>query len=91
MTQFECSENGVARLNSTVPDTITTWVAEAFALSADNGLGLSSLVELTVSKPFFASLELPFSVNFGETVTVVPLVFYFGRRRTVSVCGIGQN
>ena len=81
----------MARLNSTVPDTITTWVAEAFALSADNGLGLSSLVELTVSKPFFASLELPFSVNFGETVTVVPLVLYFGRRRRVSVCRTGQN
>jgi len=76
-------DNGVARLNSTVPDTITTWVAEAFSLSEDSGLGLSRLLELTVSKPFFASLELPFSVNFGETITITPLVFYFGRRRIV--------
>ena len=75
----------MARLNSTVPDTITTWVAEAFSLSEDSGLGLSRLLELTVSKPFFASLELPFSVNFGETITITPLVFYFGRRRIVRV------
>jgi len=43
-------------------------------------------VELTASKPFFVSLELPFSVNFGEIATVTPLVFYFGSRGRVNVC-----
>ena len=48
-------------------------------------------MELTASKPFFVSLELPFSVNFGETVTVTPLVFYFGSRSRVNVCVVILN
>ena len=73
-------------MDSIVPDTITSWVAEAFALSRETGLGISPKRELVVSKPFFVSLELPFSINFGETVTIIPLVFNFdSRRRTITV------
>ena len=73
--------------NSVVPDTITSWVAEGVALSHGEGLGVSPPSELTVLKPFFVSLDLPFSINFGETVTIIPLVFYFGRGRNVQVSG----
>lgn len=75
------SASGLTTTDSTVPDTITTWVGEAFALSRQTGLGISPQAQLTVIKPFFVSLELPFSVNFGEAVTVTPLVFYFGTGR----------
>ena len=61
-----------------VPDTITTWNAEAFAINNDRGLGISPLAELTVKKDLFVSLELPYSIIFKETVTVTPIVFYFG-------------
>lgn len=70
---------------SEVPDTITTWNAEAFAINQDRGLGISPLVELTVKKELFVSLELPYSIIFKETVTVTPVVFYFGSEKNVIV------
>jgi len=71
-------------IESVVPDTITSWVAEAFAFSATNGLGIAAQTSLTVAKPFFVSLELPFSINYEEEVTIVPLVFNFlSKRKTV--------
>ena len=69
------SDEGVVSLTERVPDTITTWVAEAVALSGKTGLGLSGPTKLTVFKPFFVSLEMPFSINFREIVTIKPLVF----------------
>ena len=82
---YSCSKDGKAQLNSTVPDTITTWNAEAVALNRATGLGISELSQITVSKDFFVSLELPYSINFGETVTIVPLVFYYGTKDSISV------
>ena len=72
-------------IDSIVPDTITSWVAEAFAFSATNGLGIAAQSSLTVAKPFFVSLELPFSVNYEEEVTIIPLVFNLLSNR-VTVC-----
>ena len=72
-------------IESIVPDTITSWVAEAFAFSATNGLGIAAQSSLTVAKPFFVSLELPFSVNYEEEVTIIPLVFNLLSNR-VMVC-----
>jgi len=72
-----CSSTGMMNIESVVPDTITSWVAEAFAFSATNGLGIAAQTSLTVAKPFFVSLELPFSINYEEEVTITPLVFNF--------------
>ena len=85
------SKIGRARIDSEAPDTITTWNAEAIALSKTTGLGISSrLAQLTVAKSFFASLELPFSINFGETVTLTPLLFFFSTDRSnITVCSYG--
>ena len=74
--------------NSTVPDTITTWNAEAIAINQANGLGISPLTQLVVKKELFVSLELPYSIIFGEIVTVTPLVLYFGRERNALVSTI---
>ena len=76
----------MTELTSKVPDTITTWNAEAFAISNQTGLGISPLVQLTVKKDMFVSLELPYSVIFGEAVTITPLVFYFGDKKEIVVC-----
>ena len=83
-----CSRSGFVNLNTEVPDTLTTWYSEAYGLHSTTGLGVALRSQLTVVKPFFVSLELPFSVNFGEAVTITPLVFYLDRRlpkTTVSI------
>ena len=76
---FFSSITGRASLDTIVPDTITTWTAEAVALSSDKGLGVSPEASLTVKKALFASLELPYSLNWGETLKITPLVFNLQR------------
>ena len=71
------SNDGIGRVDTTAPDTITTWHGEAVAMSRNMGIGFSELKKLTVYKPFFVSLELPYSVNFGEKVVIKPVVFNF--------------
>ncbi|CAI8027819.1 Murinoglobulin-1, partial [Geodia barretti] len=77
--------SGIAVHNSEVPDTITTWNAEAFAISGQTGLGISPLTALVAKKDVFVSLELPYSIIFQETVTVTPIIFNFGRRQDIDV------
>ena len=76
---FFSSITGRASLDTIVPDTFTTWTAEAVALSSDKGLGVSPEASLIVKKALFASLELPYSLNWGETLKITPLVFNLQR------------
>ncbi|XP_062981026.1 CD109 antigen [Elgaria multicarinata webbii] len=56
-----------ATVNVTVPDTITSWVASAFIISENLGLGVIKMpIELEVFQPFFLSLNLPPSITRGE-------------------------
>ncbi|XP_004476027.2 CD109 antigen [Dasypus novemcinctus] len=51
----------------TVPDSITSWMATAFVISEDLGLGLTTTpVELRAFQPFFIFLNLPYSIIRGE-------------------------
>ena len=63
---FIYSRSGFVQLNTEVPDTLTTWYSEAYGLHSATGLGVARQSQITVVKPFFVSLELPFSVNFGR-------------------------
>ncbi|XP_072280907.1 alpha-2-macroglobulin-like protein 1 [Pyxicephalus adspersus] len=61
---------------TTTPDTITQFNARTFCIG-NSGFGLSSEVSLTVFKPFFVDLVLPYSVIQGETLTLKALVFNY--------------
>ena len=41
MLLYVYSTNGTATMSVVVPDTITSWVATAFAVSQDTGLGIT--------------------------------------------------
>ncbi|XP_052773206.1 CD109 antigen-like [Mya arenaria] len=61
--------NGFARIEETVPDTITSWIATAFAVHPDTGLGVApESAQLQVSLPFFVAVNMPYSVIRGEKV-----------------------
>ena len=69
-----------------VPDTITSWIASAFAMSDIAGLGVSKPTSLKVFQPFFVSLTLPYSVIRGEEVSIITTVFNYEKKcLTVSV------
>ncbi|XP_026273559.1 CD109 antigen isoform X2 [Frankliniella occidentalis] len=75
--ELDSGADGNVSLKTVVPDTITSWVISAFAVDPVHGLGLSNTTKLTVFRPFFASLSLPYSVIRGETVEVPVLVFNY--------------
>lgn len=63
-----------------VPDTITSWIASAFAMSDASGLGVSKPTSLKVFQPFFVSLTLPYSVIRGEEVSIITTVFNYEKK-----------
>ncbi|XP_063063348.1 alpha-2-macroglobulin-like [Engraulis encrasicolus] len=72
----EVGESGDTEVPVTVPDTITTWEAEAFCLHPQ-GFGLAPPVQLTVFQPFFLELSLPYSIIRGETFQLRATVFNY--------------
>uniref|UniRef100_A0A8C6QV68 CD109 antigen n=2 Tax=Nannospalax galili TaxID=1026970 RepID=A0A8C6QV68_NANGA len=62
----------------TVPDSITSWVASAFVITEDLGLGLTTApTELRAFQPFFMFLNLPYSVIRGEEFAVEVTIFNY--------------
>jgi CD109 antigen len=62
-------EDGKASLPVEAPDSITTWVLRAVALSPDKGLGIAES-ELRVFQPFFIQVDLPYSAIRAEEFPV---------------------
>jgi hypothetical protein len=60
-----------------VPDTITSWVANGFAMSAAYGMGISNPAILKAFQPFFVQMTLPYSVIRGEEIPVTVTVFNY--------------
>ncbi|XP_055346857.1 CD109 antigen-like [Paramacrobiotus metropolitanus] len=79
--------NGFTEIHSKVPDSITTWKISAFSLNNSTGLGLTSVpAKLKVFQPFFAVLNLPFSIVRFENLTAEVLVFnYMSQQQDVTV------
>ncbi|NWS43257.1 CD109 protein, partial [Probosciger aterrimus] len=62
----------------TVPDTITSWIASAFVMSENSGLGVTTApVELEAFQPFFIFLNLPYSVIRGEQFILEVNIFNY--------------
>lgn len=58
-------DTGRAVHAATAPDSITTWMFRAVALSRELGLGIGE-AELRVFQPFFVTVDLPFAAIRGE-------------------------
>ncbi|XP_015784901.1 CD109 antigen isoform X1 [Tetranychus urticae] len=79
--------DGLATFSSNIPDTITSWSVTAFAVDKRTGLGVvEKPTKVTVFRPFFVKLNLPYSIIRGETVAIQVLVFnYFTKPREAQV------
>nr|XP_022294895.1 CD109 antigen-like [Crassostrea virginica] len=70
--------DGQAQIPTTVPDTITSWIASAFATNNVSGLGIAyKTAKIEAFKPFFVSLNLPYSVVRGEQIVIQANVFNY--------------
>ncbi|HSW57784.1 MAG TPA: alpha-2-macroglobulin family protein, partial [Dehalococcoidales bacterium] len=76
---------GKATINALVPDSITTWMLRAVALSKTEGLGISEN-QLTVFQPFFLTVDLPYSAIRGEEFPVSTAIYnYLDKTQDVRV------
>ncbi|XP_048243516.1 CD109 antigen-like isoform X7 [Haliotis rufescens] len=84
--------DGKAVISTTVPDTITSWVASAFAVNAQSGLGIApTSAKIRVFRPFFVSLNLPYSVTRGEQLALQAIVFNYLTQDVDAVVSIPQS
>nr|BAR45599.1 thioester-containing protein 2 [Epanerchodus sp. RS-2014] len=71
-------QDGVATISATAPDTITSWIVSAFAIDSITGLGVvRAPAKLTIFRPFFVSVVLPYSVIRDEAVAIQVVVFNY--------------
>jgi CD109 antigen len=79
------SSNGKASLEVEVPDTITTWMLRAVALSKEKGLGVAES-ELRAFQPFFLKVDLPYSAIRGEEFPISVAIYnYLDKAQDVQV------
>ncbi|XP_066596179.1 CD109 antigen-like isoform X2 [Prorops nasuta] len=77
-TNFSSGPEGRTELRRAVPDSITSWILTAFSVNDVHGLGLIEQPrKLKVFRPFFLSMDLPYSVIRGETVAIPIVVFNY--------------
>uniref|UniRef100_A0A646QE55 TEP1-F n=1 Tax=Hemiscolopendra marginata TaxID=943146 RepID=A0A646QE55_9MYRI len=72
------NDEGVFSIKTAAPDTITSYFINAFAIDNENGLGLSDQpAKMQIFRPFFVTMNLPYSVIRGETLSLQGLVFNY--------------
>jgi CD109 antigen len=64
-TDLTTDATGRATQQVDVPDSITTWMLRAVALSKDKGLGVAE-AQLRAFQPFFVQVDLPYAALRGE-------------------------
>ncbi|KAH3835369.1 hypothetical protein DPMN_108715 [Dreissena polymorpha] len=70
--------NGEVTFPANAPDTVTDFVANAYAIHPVSGLGVAPVTSnLTVFLPFFVNLQLPYSVIRGELAVIQANVFNY--------------
>ncbi|XP_029178171.1 CD109 antigen-like isoform X4 [Nylanderia fulva] len=75
---LDAGYQGKTELRRKVPDSITSWVLTAFSVNDAHGLGLiEEPRKLKVFRPFFISMDLPYSVIRGEIVGIQIVVFNY--------------
>ncbi|MBI4321253.1 MAG: alpha-2-macroglobulin [Chloroflexi bacterium] len=73
-------QNGKATTRVTAPDSITTWMLRAVALSKENGLGIAE-AQLKVFQPFFFQVDLPYSAVRNEEFPVKIALYNYTNAR----------
>jgi CD109 antigen len=74
--QVVTDASGKSTIKLTVPDSITTWMLRAVAISEDKGLGVAE-DELKAFQPFFVKLDLPYSAVRGEEFPVKVAIYNY--------------
>jgi CD109 antigen len=84
-TDLVTDTSGKSTMKVTVPDSITTWMLRAVAVSKEKGLGVAE-DSLLVFQPFFLTIDLPYSAIRGEEFPVSVAIYnYLDTNQNVQV------
>ncbi|VDI01862.1 CD109 antigen [Mytilus galloprovincialis] len=84
--------DGHLNITAVLPDTITAWVASAFAVNKLTGFSLStSAAKIVGFKDFFISLTLPYSVIRGEEVALQVNLFNYQNKNMSVLIVLKKN
>jgi len=73
--QVDLNETGMVTLDKVVPDTLTSWMISGFSLNSEHGIGVTlEPTVMEVFRPFFITLNKPYSVVKGEILALQVLV-----------------
>ncbi|XP_059499718.1 complement C4-A-like, partial [Stegostoma tigrinum] len=64
-------------LRNYIPDAITTWEIQAVGMFANKGFCIAEPKKVTVFKPFFISMKLPYSVKRNEQLDVRAVLYNY--------------
>lgn len=78
-------KNGKYVFKGKVPDSITSFLVNAFVFHPEHGLGIAEERKFTVIKDFFIKLFLPYSIHVGEVLKVNVGVFNYLKNNKLSV------
>ncbi|XP_017876968.1 CD109 antigen-like isoform X2 [Ceratina calcarata] len=82
---LDAGYEGKNELKRNVPDSITSWVLTAFSVNDVHGFGLiQEPRKLKVFRPFFISMDLPYSVIRGEIVAIQIVVFNYMNKNVMA-------
>jgi hypothetical protein len=74
---FKIEGGKMAKKKMRVPDSITTWIISAFAVSGETAIAIAEPKELTVKMNFFIKINLPYSIRYKEILKVDVLVYNY--------------
>lgn len=66
-----------AKVDVTIPDSITKWIVTGISFNKISGLGLNDPFNFTVFMPFYVQFNLPYSVKRKEAVVLDVLLFNY--------------
>ncbi|XP_033111063.1 complement C3-like [Anneissia japonica] len=75
--EIEIGESGFEELTLSTPSSITTWFVQGTGISNDVALCVADPLEVTVFKPFFMKLDLPYSVIRGEHIHIRAVLYNY--------------
>lgn len=73
--------DGSATVSYTVPGALTSWAISSFAVHLTDGLGITPATDqVTVYRPFFITMSLPYVVLMGESLAIQVVVFSYNKK-----------
>ncbi len=82
---IETDENGMASIDLTAPDTITTWSMETVASTMEGWIGTDD-IEITVFQDFFVEPDVPVRALLGDEFELKALVYnYLDEQSTIAL------